>query len=468
VSGTDLAYLSAHEAGRLLRSREISPVELVRACLARIEALNSRLNAFVTVTADQALEAARQAEAELLKGEQRGPLQGIPLAVKDIFATRGVRTTSGSRIFADWIPEYDAAAVERLRAAGALIVGKTNTHEFAFGATTINPHYGPTRNPWDERRVAGGSSGGSAVALAAGMASLALGSDTGGSIRLPAAVTGTIGLKPTYGLVSRHGVMPLSWSQDHVGPMARTVQDAALALTVLAGHDERDPASARRPFSDFSADLDLGVGGLRLGLLKEQFELPTDPDVLLQVREATAALERHGAHIEEVSYAEHAHAMAAGSLILFSEAASVHARWIRERPADYGGDVRVRLQQGSLVPAAWYLRAQRARRLLVHRFNHLFSRVDAVLSPAVPVPPFRQDEPVVNIGGISLDARGALLRNTRLYNLLGLPAISVPCGLTRAGLPAGLQVAAPAFKEAIALRVARAVELAFPPRYPIA
>lgn len=456
--GSELAYLSVCEAAELLRSRRLSPRELVGACLERIESLNPRLNAFITVTAEPARAAAARAEAEIHRGAYRGPLHGIPFALKDLFATRGVRTTAGSKVLADWVPDHDSAAGERLAAAGAILVGKTNTHEFAFGATTLNPHYGPARNPWDPERVPGGSSGGSAVALAAGMCALALGSDTGGSIRLPAALTGTVGLKPTYGRVSRFGVVPLSWSQDHVGPMARTVRDAALGLNAIAGYDPRDPASVKRSVPDFTDELERGVAGLRLGLLREQLELPTDPEVEAAVRATVARLEALGAQVKEVSFPEHAQALAAGSAILLAEAASVHERWLRERAEEYGEDVRTRLEQGALLPALVYVRAQRARRLLIARFNRLFEQVDVVLSPAAPVPAPRLDQPMLTLDGETSDARGVLLRNTRLYDVLGLPALSVPCGVTRAGLPIGLQVAGRAFDEATVLRVGYAVE----------
>ncbi|MBI4494226.1 MAG: Asp-tRNA(Asn)/Glu-tRNA(Gln) amidotransferase subunit GatA [Chloroflexi bacterium] len=462
MSAEELVYLSAAEAARRLRARELSPRELVEACLARIEALNPRLNAFVTVTAEAARAAARTAEAEIQHGRYRGPLHGIPLALKDLFATRGVRTAAGSKVLADWVPDYDSAAGERLREAGAILLGKTNTHEFAFGATTINPHFGPTRNPWDTERVPGGSSGGSAAAVAAGLCTISLGSDTGGSIRLPAGVTATVGLKPTYGRVSRYGVVPLSWSQDHVGSITRTVEDAALVLNAIAGHDPRDPASARRPASDFTRALDGHVAGLRLGLLKEQFEQPTDPEVSRAVSAAVATLEGLGAKVEEVSFPEHGQALNAGSVILFAEAASVHETWLRERPGDYGEDVRGRLEQGSLVPAIDYLRAQRARTVVIERFNRLFERVDLILSPSVPVSPPKLDEPMISVSGITLDARAALLRNTRLYDVLGLPALSVPCGFTRAGLPVGLQVAGKAFDEAMVLRLGCALEQVSP------
>lgn len=458
-----LAYLSATEAARLIATRQLSPVELVDACLARIEALNPRLNAFITVTAEAARAGARQAEAEITAGHYRGPIHGLPLAIKDLFATKGVRTTAGSKILGDWVPTYDAAAWERLQAAGAILVGKTNTHEFAFGATTINPHYGPTRNPWDLERLPGGSSGGSAVALAAGLCAISIGSDTGGSIRLPAAVTGTVGLKPTYGRVSRFGVVPLAWSQDHVGPITRTVEDAALVLQAIAGHDARDTASAEIAVPEYGRALEGGVAELRVGLLKEQFELPTDPEVRQTVQSVATTLEGLGARVEEVSFAEHSQALAAASVILFAEGASVHERWLRERPGDYGEDVRLRLEQGSLVTALDYLRAQRARVLVIERFNRLFERVDVVLSPAVPVPaPRIIDEGLISVDGTMLDARGALLRNTRLYDVLGLPAISVPCGFTAAGLPVGAQLAGRAFDEATVLRVAYALEQASP------
>ncbi|HZR98407.1 MAG TPA: amidase [Chloroflexota bacterium] len=461
--GRDLAYLSVEALGERLRRRELSPVEITRVYLDRIAALDPELHAFITVTADQALAEATAAERAIAAGQRRGPLHGVPLAIKDLFYTAGVRTTAGSRILADFVPAEDATVVARLREAGAVPVGKTNMEEFAYGATSLNPHYGACRNPWDPERIAGGSSGGSAAAVAAGLCAAALGSDSGGSIRQPAALCGLVGLKPTYGRVSKHGVVPLSWSQDHVGPMTRTVRDAALLLQALAGPDPRDPASSDAPVSDYLGGIEAGVAGLRVGLPRDFFFERVDAATEAAVRGAARTLEGLGARVEEVPMPQAAPAFAAGAAILFAEATAYHERWLRTRPADYDPAVRARLEVGATLLATDYLKAQRARRLLVEQAVRLFDHVDVLLTPTSAVPAPRRDEHLIRWpDGTEEDVRGATLRFTRVFNLLGLPAVSVPCGETPGGLPLGLQIVGRPFAEAMVLRVARAHELAQP------
>ncbi|HWP28714.1 MAG TPA: amidase [Chloroflexota bacterium] len=457
----ELALLPLAALADRLRRRELSPVELTRVYLDRIAALDPTLRAFITVTAEQALAEAAAAEREIAAGQYRGPLHGIPLAFKDLFYTAGVRTTAGSRILADFVPAEDATVVARLRAAGALCLGKTNLEEFAYGATSINPHYGACRNPWDPARITGGSSGGSAAAVAAGLCAASLGTDSGGSIRQPAALCGLVGLKPTYGRVSRHGVVPLSWSQDHVGPMTRTVRDAALVLQAIAGHDPRDPASSPAPVPDYLAPLEAGVTGLRLALPRDFFFDHVDPAVEAAVRAAAGVLERQGATLEEVPFPQAAPAATAGATILFTEAAAYHEPWLRTRPQDYGPLVLARLRVGATLLATDYVKAQRARSRLVAQALALFERFDALLTPTVPIAAPRQDESVVRWpDGTEEDIRGATLRYTRPFNLLGFPALSVPCGFTPDGLPIGLQIVGRPFAEATVLRVARAYEAA--------
>jgi aspartyl-tRNA(Asn)/glutamyl-tRNA(Gln) amidotransferase subunit A len=456
-----LAFLPLAELAPQLARRAVSPVELTRLYLARIERYDPTLRAYITVTAEAALAAARAAEQEIVAGRYRGPLHGVPLAIKDLLWTAGVRTTAGSRILADFVPTEDATTVARLRAAGAVLLGKTNLEEFAYGATSINPHYGACRNPWHCEHLAGGSSGGSAVAVVAGLCAAALGSDTGGSIRQPAALCGLVGLKPTYGRVSRHGAIPLSWAQDTVGPMTRTVRDAALLLQVLAGPDDRDPACSAVPVPDYTAAVDAGVRGLRLGVPTEFFWERLDPEVERAVRAAIDVLAGLGARVEPLAFPHWPATAAAGATILAAEAATYHADWLRTRPEDYGPAVRARLRVGATLLALDYLQAQQARAVLVREARALFARCDALLTPAVPLPAPRLDaDQITWPDGTREDIRGATLRFTRPFNLLGFPALSVPCGFTAGGLPVGLQVVGRPFDEPTVLRVAAAYEAA--------
>jgi aspartyl-tRNA(Asn)/glutamyl-tRNA(Gln) amidotransferase subunit A len=451
-TGEPLHYLTIRELGARYARRELSPVEVTRAILARVRELDGPINAFITVTEEEALRDAERAEKVFARGASLGPLHGVPISLKDLYWTRGVRTTGGSKILADWVPDEDGAVTAKLKRAGAVLIGKTNLHEFAFGATNENPHHGPTRNPWSRDRIPGGSSGGSAAAVAAGMGYASMGSDTGGSIRLPAALCGVVGLKPTYGAVSRYGVLPLSWSLDHAGPLARTVEDVAIVMNAVAGHDARDPASARRVVHDFVAALDGKVAGLRIGLLREYLGEGVQPEIARAVRKAADDLADLGAVVSEVSAPEVEQAAGASIGILYPEAAAVHERWLAERPADYGADVLGRLTQGAKLTGVQYLKAQRARRALVERFAGLFRQIDLLAAPTVPIlaptlEESRGDAP-----------RAALLGYTRLFNVLGLPACSLPCGFSSGGLPIGLQLVGRPFEDATVLRAAHAYE----------
>ncbi|MBC8449268.1 MAG: aspartyl/glutamyl-tRNA amidotransferase subunit A [Chloroflexi bacterium] len=468
MNQSDLPFLTIAELAPLIENGDVSPVVVTQAVLERIEALDGRLNAYLTVLHDEAcpepsrraMSAAREVENAISTGGYLGPLHGVPISLKDLFWTQGVRTTAGSKILADFVPHEDAHSVARLKAAGAVIVGKTNLHEFAYGVTTINPHYGTTRNPWDAERIAGGSSGGSAAAVAAGLCTAAMGTDTGGSIRIPAALCGIVGLKPTYGRVSRHGVVPLAWTMDHVGPMTRSVRDAALMLNVVAGHDPRDPASTNAPVpgpsaelrAGFTAGLDAGVRGLRLGVPQHFYFDDLDAEVEECVRVAIDVLGRLGGTIEEVALPRLEYAPAVYWPISISEAAAYHRDWLINRPQDYGDDVRERMEPGLLVPAVRYLQAQRARRLIADDFRHALREVDVLLAPTTPIPAPRLDE------AGTPEVRSSLLRLTSPANLAGLPALSVPCGFTGAGLPVGLQIIGRAFDEATVLRVGHAYE----------
>jgi len=427
-------------------------VELTSAILDRAERLDGPLNAFITIMREEALAQARLAERAFRAGTDLGALHGIPISLKDLYQTAGVKTTGGSKILADWTPDADATVTRKLVQAGAIVIGKNNLHEFAFGATNENPHYGPSRNPWSRERITGGSSGGSGAAVAAGLGFASMGSDTGGSIRLPAALCGVVGVKPTYGLVSRAGVLPLSWSLDHCGPLTRTVEDAAIILNAIVGHDEADPASASRVTPDLTTALDGRVQGIKVGLLAEYLGENVQPEIAAAVKAACRDLERLGARVEEVSVPEVEHGGGASLAILYAEAASVHERWLKAHRADYGPDVLERLSQGERLTATQYLKGQRARRVLVERFKRLFEGIDVLVSPTVPILAPTLPESRGNA------ARGQLLGFTRLFNVLGAPALSAPCGFSSGGLPIGLQVVGRPFEDLTILRVAHAYE----------
>jgi len=454
------ADLDITELARLLRDREISSFEATRAYLERIERLNPRLNAYISVTAELAEAQARQADSEIGAGSYRGPLHGVPVGIKDLFDVEGVPTTFGSKILRNSpAAPADAAVVARLKQAGAVILGKQNLHEFAFGITSENPHFGVVRNPWNTACSPGGSSGGTASAVAAGLCAAGMGSDTGASIRAPASFCGVVGLKPTYGRVSRRGALPLAWSLDHAGPLARTVADSALMLQAIAGFDPQDPGSADALVPDFSAQLDVGVSGLRVGVPREHFFDLVEPDVDRLVRDALGVLEGLGARLEEVSLPHTPHAQVAGNVIMSTEAAAWHATWLRERPRDYGADVLARIRGGQLVRAVDYLAAQQMRTLIQDDFRRAFEHVDVVVVPTVPLvaPPIGHTQEAR--GPLHVAPRAIANRATVPCNLTGMPAISVPCGFSD-GLPVGLQVMGAAFDEARVLRVAAAYEAA--------
>lgn len=456
-SGADPADLSLAALSAAIRGGAVSPVEAVEGCLARIERRNPELNAFLTVTGEQALEEAEGRAAELAAGRWRGPLHGVPVALKDLVETAGVRTTAGSRVLADWTPEADATLVRRLREAGAIIVGKTHLHEFAFGATSMNDHYGPSRNPHDPRRLTGGSSGGSAAAVAAGMCAGAIGSDTGGSIRCPAALCGVVGLKPTYGRVSRAGVIPLAWSLDHLGPLTRTVTDAALMLEAIAGPDPADATTGRRPVPHWAGALDGDVRGLRVGVPREFFWDGVQEGVADRCREALAQLAERGAEVREVPMEGMKLALAAQNTILCSEATAYHRRGIAAHAALYGEGVLTRLAEGLFLTAADYLDAQRGRRMVRENLLRLLDDVDVLATPTVPITASEIGQARVRAGDVEAPPQYYLVRFTFLFNLTGLPALTVPCGRAD-GLPVGLQIVGRPWDEATVLQVGHAVE----------
>jgi aspartyl-tRNA(Asn)/glutamyl-tRNA(Gln) amidotransferase subunit A len=449
---SDLTHLTIAEAADLLTRREIASVELTEAHLRRIDAHDTHLNSFITITSDHALTQARAADAELTRGVRRGPLHGIPLALKDLYDTAGIRTTAGSTFFADRVPDTDARAVTLLYQAGAVLLGKLNMHEWALGVTNINPHYGPSRNPWDPSRITGGSSGGAAAALAAGLCMGALGSDTGGSIRIPASLCGIVGLKPTFGRVSLQGVIPLSWNLDHAGPMARTVTDAALLLQTIAGYDPDDPVSVALPVDNLLATLDAGVTGWRIALATDAHFGEADPEVISAVRRAATVFEELGARVEAVDLSQGREAAQMNALMTTSDAAAFHRDRLRDHPHRFGADVLARMERGAQFTSTEYILARRFQSEWRRRLERLFEQFDLLLTPATPI-----TAPVIE-GLDSIEAARQLTRCTAPFNLAGLPALSLPCGLSAAGLPIGLQIVAAPWNEARVLRAGRAFE----------
>lgn len=459
---SDLHWTSVAELARMIATKAVSPVEVVRAHLDRIAALDGTLRSFITVCGDAALDAARSAEADLAAGRPAGPLHGVPIALKDLFDTAGVRTTGGSRILADNVPAQDATVVGRLRAAGAIVLGKLSMHEFAYGPEGLNEHYGTSRNPWTATAalIPGGSSSGSGVAVAAGLVPAALGSDTGGSIRIPASLCGITGLKPTYGRASRAGVLPLAWSMDHVGPMCRSAADCALLLRAMAGYDPSDPTTSVLPVPDYAAALTGDVRGLRIGVLRRGFLEAAAPEVRAPVEAAVEALRGMGAVVDEVDLESIGDVAPAAFAIVAAEALAYHAGWMRTRPGDYQADVRERLRLGAFVSGVHYVRGQQARALVRREVDAALARRDVLLAPTTPVAATPVGETRVTLGDGPADVRTALLRLTRPFNFTGHPACSVPCGFTADGRPVGMQIAGRPFDEATVLRAADAYQRA--------
>jgi aspartyl-tRNA(Asn)/glutamyl-tRNA(Gln) amidotransferase subunit A len=437
----------------LLRKKQLSPLDLTKGCLARIERLNSSLNAFITLTADSALAAARAAESEIAEGKWRGPLHGIPLALKDLIDVAGIPTTAASAVFQNRIPHEDSEVVRRLKGAGAVLLGKQNLHECAYGGSSIVSYYGDVHNPWNSARIAGGSSGGSAAAVAAGLCYGAIGTDTAGSVREPAALCGVVGLKPTYGRVSARGIIPLSLSLDHVGPIVRSVADAAAILQVIAGHDPRDPNSPAVPVANYRAMLGESVAGLRIGIPRAFFE-DIDPEVASAVEQAVSVLGGMVAEVEQIELS-----MVTDRTLQSAEAYAYHAEFLARTPELYQPETLRRLQAGAKIGPADLDKSRRGLQRARQEIGQMFKRVDVLLTPTTPVPAPTIAE--LKQHPDQLRPRElVLLRNTRPFNVWGLPAISVPCGLTKAGLPIGLQISAVHWQEARVLQVASAYEQA--------
>ena len=452
----NLFYLTITEAAAGLRRKDFSPVELTKACLARIEAIDGTLHSFITLTADLALRQAEQAEKELHSGNDRGPLHGIPIALKDLYMTKGIRTTCHSAVLENWTPDHDATAVTKLQEAGVILLGKLGMHEFAFGGPSVDAPFPAVRNPWNIAHIPGGSSSGSGAALAAGLCYGALGSDTGGSIRTPSSHCGIVGIKPTYGRVSRFGVVPLSWSLDHAGPMARSVEDCAILLQVIAGYNAKDPASANLAVPDFRAGLRDGIKGLRVGVPRAHWfdeSKGTDPETEAVFDNALKTLESLGAVIVEIDGKAFSIARKANQTILVCEAYAYHEKTLQATPMNFGSSVRRRMLEGAFLSAADYITAQRARSVMNAQIRANFSRVDVFAVPGAARPP----EAFENLNPNEQNLRPNF---TNPFNLTGLPAISAPCGFTSGNLPVGLQIAARPFEEGTCFRIAYAYEQA--------
>ena len=453
----EITYKSAAELAPMIKSGELSPVDLVQSCLERITQLEPTLNAFLDVWGDQALEAAENAASEIAEGNYRGELHGIPIGLKDLVDVKGTPTTGGSKVLTDNIAESDATIVTKLRSAGAIPIGKLNLVEFAFGTTGLNPNTGDVKNPWDTARVTAGSSSGSAAAVASGMVPLAIGTDTGGSIRMPASLCGIAGLKPTYGRVSRAGVLDLSWGMDHVGPMTRTTLDCALMMNALAGHDPRDHASSSEPVPDFAIGLDEGLTGLKIGIPQHYFfDDFVDAEIKESVRTALSLFAANGAEIVELPMRWVSLGRAINLGVIMPEAVSIHEQMLAAHAGLYTPAVRSRIQSGFNVSAVDYVRAKRAREWFNHQIAESMKQVDVLITPTVPIatPTIEECTPSPgNPGGGS-----ELPMFTGVFDVTGQPSHSIPCGFTSDGMPVGMMITGHPFDESTVLRVGHAYE----------
>ncbi len=457
---------SIEEAHAAIRDGKLSPRALTEACSRQIERLNPTLNAFITICDNVIASEAKQSTFQ--QGVAAPPstrlatpapasgagatLENIPIAIKDLFETKGIRTTAGSLFFKDYTPNEDAVVIQKVKAAGAVVMGKTNTHEIALGVTTVNPHFGTCHNPWDTARITGGSSGGSAVAVATGMSIVALGTDTGGSIRIPASLCGVVGLKPTFGRVSTRGVFPLSWNLDHVGPLARSVRDAAIVLQVIAGYDVDDPTSANIPVDDYLSTVEDGIKGWRVAHAIGSYFDEAEPEVLGAIQDAMKVFERLGAKIEKVDMSFLREAALANSLMTQADGAAYHRERLEEYPNGFGADVRQRLETGRNFTSTEYILARRTQTEMKRRLEKFFDQYDVLLLPSIPI-----TAPLIE-GNDAVEQARRLTRFTAPFNLTGLPAITIPCGFDKDGLPIGLQIVSRAWNESSVLRAARSYE----------
>ena len=451
---TDISFLTATELGPLIKSRQLSPVELTKHMLGRIDKIDPMLKTYITPLQELALKQAKEAEDNIMHGLYKGPLHGIPIGIKDNYYTKGIRTTVGSELFADFIPKISATAVKKLLDAGTIMLGKQNMHELAAGSTGTNPFFGTTRNPWNIRYMPGGSSGGGTASLAAGLATLAIGTDTFGSIRLPAAMCGVYGLKPTYGLVSTYGVFPTAWSLDTAGPMARSVSDLAFMLHYMAGFDANDPASLNVSIPNYTVNLNKGISGVKIGMPTYYLE-GLDPDVEKLFHHAIGTLRSLGAEIKEIVIPELAMSTFAGYATITGEASAFHHQWLQTHSEDYSADIRTFFLAGALTNTPQYVKAQQARRKMVEAFDKAFEDVDILLGPTIPIttPAFSENWIDQNLGVIK-----RCLPFTSPINLTGIPSLSVPMGLDQRGLPVGMQFIGNHLSEELLLQVGNAWE----------
>ncbi|MBM3925405.1 MAG: amidase [SAR202 cluster bacterium] len=462
MSKTELPFLTATELSRQIKSKKVSPVEAVKAYLERIEKFNDKLNAYITVCEDDALKAAREAEREIMRGDYRGAMHGIPVACKDQWWTKGVRTTAGSVILKDFVPKEDATVQVRLKEAGGIMIGKTNLTEFAMGYNVRYP-YGVPTNPWNVKHMPGGSSAGSGSALAAYLCSTALGEDTGGSIRGPATYCGIVGLRPSQGRVSRYGALGMCWSMDTVGPMSRTVEDCAMTLQVIAGHDPKDPYTWDQPAPDYVALLKGGIKGLRVGILEEQTHTDNVQDeVRAAVLKAASVLGELGADVREVSLPLSRYDRSISTPIMYTQASHVHYKNTRERLHDYDRNMQINLKMGNLIPAQTYYKAERLRQLLRAQYLELMETVDVLVYPtaATPAPLVLTKHGLGNKEAFKKEMTYGSRTLTSLGNTVGAPALSVPCGFSQDKLPIGLQLLGRPFEEATVLRAGHAYQQA--------
>lgn len=450
---TDLAWITVAEAAELLRTKKLSPVEYAKALIARAERHDKNYNAYLRLTPDLALADARRAEDEIMHGRYRGPWHGVPYGLKDIVDYSGLPTTAHSKILQDNVAQADAVVTQKFKAAGGVFMGKLSTHEFATGGPSFDLPWPPARNAWNRDHFCGGSSSGSGAATAAGFLPAAVGTDTGGSVRNPASMCGVVGMKATYGLVSRRGVVPLAFSLDHVGTLTRTVRDNAMMLDLIAGHDAEDPASANHATGGYTAQLGRDLKGLRIGVLRHFYtkDIPADAQVTASIEAAVQKLGELGATMSEVSAQPLQTYLACNRVILLSEAFAIHEKWMQERPQDYGQLARERLMGGAFIRAADYVNATRLRRKLTAEFHALFDRVDVIVTSSSMDPPCRIDDPQANEYTYGRQSRAP-------FNITGSPAVSVPTGFTTSGLPLGMQLVGKPFSEALLYRVAYAYE----------
>lgn len=441
-----------------IRNKEVSPLEVTRHILKRIEAVNPKLNAFITVLYEEALESASKAEKEIVTGEWRGPLHGVPIGLKDIIYTKNSRTTMGSEIYKDFVPDYNAGVVEKLKQAGAVIIGKLNTHQFAYGPTGDRSYFGAVKNPHDLTKMAGGSSSGSGAAVSAGLCYAALGTDTGGSVRIPSACCGIVGMKPTFGRVSKYGVYPLSWTLDHVGPMTRTVFDNAVMLNVLSGYDERDPYSVKAEEEDFTRMIRSGVKGSVIGVPSSFYFENLESEIERKIRKALEVFEGLGADIRMIDLPDMQNISLAQQITIRSESFAVHRETLLMCPEQYDKEVRERLLLGKDIKAYEYVQSQQVKHFAQQEFRKVLGKVDVLVTPTLPILPPDLDQREVYIKGNCEHVRDALLRLTSPSNFIGFPSISIPCGFSEAGLPIGMHIIGRPFDEANLYRFAYAFE----------